>query len=101
MATGRLQSCSRLRLHRKRSRTKSRDAQGMERFDLASRFQDQRDHEILLLRAVLSGCKVLLLDEPTSGLDEAHARKVFDAIQRMDAKVVMVTHDVLKPEHDM
>lgn len=38
---------------------------------------------VLMVRAALSGSRVLLIDEPTTGLDEAAAGKVLDLVRRL------------------
>jgi ABC-2 type transport system ATP-binding protein len=51
-----------------------------------------------LATALVADRPLLVLDEPTTGLDVAARRRVWEAIRRRTATVVLVTHNVLEAE---
>ena len=57
---------------------------------------------VAIARALLKNAPVLLLDEATSALDEATEERIAEAVGRLDATVIVVTHrdpSVWRPEH--
>ncbi|MDR0366122.1 MAG: ATP-binding cassette domain-containing protein [Bifidobacteriaceae bacterium] len=48
---------------------------------------------LALATLVVSGANVLLLDEPTNNLDPASRRQILQALSKVKAAVVLVTHD--------
>ena len=66
------------------------EATPTQRWTVLSRGEAQR---AALARALLSGPRIVLLDEPTSGLGHHERQLVLRRLERLDATVIITTHD--------
>lgn len=90
-----------LRPIRRKHREKTREALalvGMQDFAkrMISELSGGQLQRVMLARALVSGCELLLLDEPTTGIDSESADRLYELLRKLNTDglaIMMVTHD--------